>query len=162
FAPSGDPWISLASVHTGRAPSAAGGAPLPADVATLAEQFAAADFETAAFVMASVPLAGTGLERGFAHFEEHDEPMELLRGVARGVVASAGLARRPRLRAALRGPGADRAGEHRARAPPRLAARRRRRESDGARRARRRVRRPGDALEPRHARVPRVLQTPLE
>lgn len=90
FAPSAAPWVSLAALHTGRSHvgvaldgSVGGGVgTLAEDDATLAERLAASGFDTAAFTLASVPVRGTGLERGFAVLEEHAAPIELLRGVA--------------------------------------------------------------------------------
>jgi arylsulfatase A-like enzyme len=72
---------------TGVSPGAGGwkdgGTSLPSDVQTLAQHFAGAGFDTAAFVLSPMmSLAGTGLERGFHAFAEEQQPLDLLRAVA--------------------------------------------------------------------------------
>ncbi len=82
FSPTGEPHSSLAAVHTGLSPLASGclgaGDSLRPGVSTLAEDFAAAGYKTAAFVGADEPLLAGGLARGFAASGEFATDVETL------------------------------------------------------------------------------------
>jgi arylsulfatase A-like enzyme len=78
FAPRGMTFPSLATLMTGRPPlehgALANGDALPAREETLAERFAAAGFETAAFTANRLLVPGSGIEQGFARFEAFPPP----------------------------------------------------------------------------------------
>jgi arylsulfatase A-like enzyme len=99
-AASGDARASLGTLHTGASPLVHGvladGRSLPADLRTLAEDFADAGFRTAAFVSASSELAGSGFARGFEVFEQTDDDHRALQAFAKDLEASRDDAR-PRL-----------------------------------------------------------------
>lgn len=86
-AASGDARASLGTLLTGSSPLTHGvlgeGRVLPADMPTLAEEFAAAGFRSAAFLAASTDLARAGFDRGFEVFEQTDDDHHALQAFAK-------------------------------------------------------------------------------
>ncbi len=82
FSPAGETSAALSSLLTGRSPLEHGvldgASPLPADVPTLAEVFAADGFETVAFISAPETGPVAGLERGFGRFFRGASDVEAL------------------------------------------------------------------------------------